>query len=241
MNPLPYALPAALAGVVAWGAAAPSSQLFGRTIVHCRARDGQGCEEVALTFDDGPNPRCTPALLDLLDKHEAKATFFLIGRFVRQHSDLAREIAARGHELGNHTYTHPNLFWKGAGMIARELEDCQQVTEEVCGVRPRLFRPPFGFRGPQLFPVVRRMGMEVVMWSVMPGDWKVRPAGNIAGRLKKVRGGDIVLLHDGDHRRSHGDRMHTVQGLALAMPWLAERGWRCVTVSEMTRKAKARV
>lgn len=241
MNFLPFAVPAALAGIVAWGAAAPSSQLFGRTIVHCREESSEGREDVALTFDDGPNPRCTPALLELLDKHQAKATFFLIGRFVRQHPELAREIATRGHGLGNHTYTHPNLFWQGAREIARELEDCQRVIEEVCGVRPRLFRPPFGFRGPQLFPVVRRTGMEVVMWSVMPRDWKVQPAGQVAERMKKTRGGDIVLLHDGDHRWSNGDRMHMVQGLALALPWFAERALRCVAVSEMTQKVKARV
>ncbi|HEY4681889.1 MAG TPA: polysaccharide deacetylase family protein [Candidatus Acidoferrales bacterium] len=241
MNLLPLAVPAALAGIAAWGAAVPSSQLFGRTVVHRRSAKGEDCLEVALTFDDGPNPRCTPALLDLLDRHEAKATFFLVGRFVRQHPELAREVAARGHALGNHTQTHPNLFWKGTGRIARELEECHRAIEEVCAVRPRLFRPPFGFRGPHLFPIVRRAGMEVIMWSVMPRDWKMQPAEQIAERLKKTRSGDIVLLHDGDHRRTNGDRMHTVNALALALPCFAERGWRCVTVSELGKKAGARV
>ncbi len=241
MNLLPLFVPAALAGITAWGAAAPSSQLFGRTVVNRRPARGEDCCEVALTFDDGPNPRCTPALLDLLDQHQAKATFFLVGRFVRQHPELAREIAARGHALGNHTQTHPNLFWKSTGGIARELEECQRTIEEVCGVRPRLFRPPFGFRGPHLFPVVRRMEMEVVMWSVTPADWKIQPPEQIAGRVKKARKGDIVLLHDGDYRQTDGDRMHTVKGLALALPRFAARGWRCVTVFALNQQAEARV
>ncbi len=241
MNLLPLAVPAALAGIAAWGAAVPSSQLFGRTVVHRRSTGGEDCREVALTFDDGPNPRCTPTLLDLLDKHQATATFFLVGKFVRQHPELAREVAARGHALGNHTQTHPNLFWKGTGRITQELEECQRAIEEVCGIRPRLFRPPFGFRGPHLFPVVRRMGMEVIMWSVMVKDWNVQPAEQIGEGLKTTRGGDILVLHDGDYRRTNGDRMHTVSALALALPWFSERGWHCVTVPELVKNAEARV
>jgi peptidoglycan/xylan/chitin deacetylase (PgdA/CDA1 family) len=241
MNYLPFAVPAALAGLVAWGAAAPSSQLFGRTVVHRRPNNSEGSGQVALTFDDGPNPRCTPALLDLLDKHQAKASFFVVGKFVRAHPELAREIAARGHALGNHTQTHPNLFWKGTERIAHELDECQKTIEECCGVRPQLFRPPFGFRGPHLFPVVRWMGMEVIMWSVVARDWIVQPAERIAKRVKRARAGDIVLLHDGDYRRINGDRMHTVRALAQVLPLFTERGWRCVTVPELGQKAEGQV
>ena len=153
MNPAWIAVPgaiAAAAGVAAWGAVSPGSQLFGPTLRHTpRAND------IALTFDDGPNPGVTPGLLDLLDRYSARATFFVIGRFVRECPDLAREIAARGHALGNHTDTHPALALLSTRRIEQELSRCNDAIVRALGsdaaAAPSLWmRPPYGFRGPQL-------------------------------------------------------------------------------------------
>src|SRR5262249_23719318 len=146
-GPMAFA-PAALAipvvaGIYAWGACHPSSQVFGRT-----RRRIKGDRALALTFDDGPNPATTPALLDLLDRYDARATFFLIGRYVRACPDLAAEIARRGHLLGNHTDTHPNLLWLSTSQIFDEFARCALSILRATGQRPTLMRPPYGYRGP---------------------------------------------------------------------------------------------
>lgn len=180
---------------------------------------------MALTFDDGPNPSVTPALLDLLDRYEAKATFFLIGAWVRKAPELAKEMALRGHSVGNHTDTHPALTFLPARHIDRELDGCDHAIEAVTGQKPRWMRPPFGFRGPQLAGVLRRRGSTgVVMWSAWAWDWKPQPAEPVIRRLRRARGGDIVLLHDGDHRVLEGDRRHTVAALEYWLPRWKDAG-----------------
>ena len=143
----------AASGAFSWGAVAPSSQLFGPTI-----RLTGDPSAMALTFDDGPNPAVTPALLDLLDRHNARATFFLIGRHVRAFPALAKEIGERGHTVGNHTDTHPALTFLPPRRIADELSRCDDAIEAATGHKPRWMRPPFGFRGPQLGGIVRSRG-----------------------------------------------------------------------------------
>ena len=221
---------AAGAGAVAWGAVAPRSQLFGSTI----RRTGRS-DTVALTFDDGPNPALTPRLLRLLDENHVRATFFLIGRYVRECPSLVQEIAAAGHTIGNHTDSHPNLFWLTSSRIAEELSRCQDAIEQACGQRPVWMRPPFGIRGPHLFPVVRRVGLRgVVMWSRMARDWKPQSIAKMVNRLRRVRGSDIVLLHDGDHRRQRGDRNITLEGLDYWLPLWKAAGLQFVTLDDLT-------
>ena len=187
---------------------------------------------VALTFDDGPNPAATPALLDLLDKDDARATFFLIGQHVRAFPALAREIAARGHAIGNHTETHPSLIFLSRAKLREELNRCREaILSAVGGTEPRWMRPPFGFRGPQLDAVVRELGYSgVAMWSKWAWDWKPQPAERVIHRLRRVIGGDIVLLHDGDHRLLEGDRRHTVAAIAHWLPRWKDAGMRFVTL-----------
>lgn len=221
----------AAAGTFSWGAVAPSSQLFGPTI----RRTGDPAA-MALTFDDGPNPAVTPSLLDLLDRHNARATFFLIGRHVRAFPALAREIAARGHSIGNHTETHPALTFLPPRRVAEELGRCDEAIEAATGHKPRWMRPPFGFRGPQLGGIVRsRGGAGVVMWSVWAWDWKPQPPEPVIQRLRRARGGDIVLLHDGDHRVLEGDRRHTVAALEHWLPRWKDAGIRFVSLDEMSK------
>ncbi|MGH9727927.1 MAG: polysaccharide deacetylase family protein [Candidatus Acidiferrales bacterium] len=216
------------AAIGAWGAAYPRSQLFGRTL-----RFTGDSTTLALTFDDGPNAAATPALLDLLDKQDARATFFLIGRHVRAFPALARGIAARGHAIGNHTETHPNLIFLSRKQLCGELNSCRDAILSAVGGTGELrwMRPPFGFRGPPLNAVVRELGYSgVAMWSKWAWDWKPQPAQPVIHRLRRVTGGDIVLLHDGDHRVLEGDRRHTVAALEHWLPRWKDAGIRFVTL-----------
>ena len=221
----------AVSGAYAWGAVEPSAQLFGPTI----RRTGD-TSAMALTFDDGPNLAITPLLLDLLDRHQVKATFFLIGAWVREAPSLANEIAARGHAVGNHTDTHPSLALLSSQRITHELERCDDAIESATARKPRWMRPPFGFRSPLLDGILRRRGgAGVVMWSAWARDWKPQPAEPVIERLRRARGGDIVLLHDGDHRVINSDRRHTVAALEYWLPRWNDSGIRFVTLDETQR------
>ena len=222
------------AAIGAWGAVHPRSQLFGPTL-----RMMHDSSAIALTFDDGPNPAATPALLDLLDAHGARATFFLIGRHVRAFPAVAREIAARGHAIGNHTERHPSLIFLSRAKLRDELNGCREaILSAVGGAEPRWMRPPFGFRGPQLDAVVRELGYSgVAMWSKWAWDWKPQPAQPVIHRLRRVIGGDIVLLHDGDHRLLEGDRRHTIAALAHWLPRWKDAGMRFVTLDAIGNTA----
>ena len=212
-----------------WAAIAPSAQLFGRTLRHTN-----DCKSLALTFDDGPNPSVTPALLHLLDRYNIRATFFVIGKRAQDLPALTKEMAERGHAIENHTYTHAALTFLSPARIEDELRRCDDAIENATGKKPRWMRPPFGFRGPQLGGAVARWGgAGVVMWSIWARDWKAQPAEPVIRRLRGVAGGDIVLLHDGDHRVLQGDRRHTVDALEYWIPRWQDDGFRFVTLDEI--------
>src|SRR5437899_7247183 len=201
MNSLFIAVPGAVAalGAAAYGAAHSRSQLFGRTI--CRTNSAR---KLALTFDDGPNPSMTPKLLDLLDRYNAKATFFLIGRYVRECPDLVKETVVRGHLVGNHTETHPNLFRLTGREIRIELRLCHDAISSALGSPPKWFRPPFGFRNPWVIPAARELGYRTVMWTLLPGDWKERPLEWLIPRLKPIAENAQRSLGDGSNRAAAG-------------------------------------
>jgi peptidoglycan-N-acetylglucosamine deacetylase len=222
---------AAAAGVAAWGAVAPSSQLFGRTI-----RRTQDDGAIALTFDDGPNPAVTPALLEVLQQNSVRGTFFVIGRHVRAFPDLVVEILGRGHAIANHTETHPRLALLPAATVREELLRCREAIGSVTPREILWMRPPFGFRGLNLDGVARELGFAgVVMWSRWARDWKPQPAGPVIERLRRVRGGDIVLLHDGDYRRLEGERQHVVTSMEYWLPRWRDAGLRFVTLDDWKR------
>jgi len=216
MNPWEIFIPTvAVLGIPAWAGLYPRSQLFGTTL--CNA--GTAC---ALTFDDGPNPRVTPQLLALLEKHQVPATFFVLGKYVEQSPGLAAEIVSAGHSIGNHTYGHPSLLFFSRRRIMDELSRCNDAVVQATGRLPGPVRPPFGFRGPQFDSAARETGFsKVVMWSVSGHDWKPQPASLVIRRIGKAKPGDIVLLHDGDHRAPNADRSHMLGALAYWLPrWL---------------------
>jgi peptidoglycan/xylan/chitin deacetylase (PgdA/CDA1 family) len=242
------AIAAGIAGMTAYGSAYPRAQLFGPTLCRTGAPN-----RLAITFDDGPNPAITPKLLDLLAKHNARATFFLVGKFVRECPDLTKEILARGHALGNHTDSHPNLFLCGPRKTTEELKRCADAIHRAAGVGPRWFRPPFGFRSPWLHGIVRRQAMRTVMWTLIPGDWRVKPTEWLIKRMNPIAErthrtlppstgygggmtGDILCLHDGYHRHLNGDRLHTVAALEYWLPRWSDLGLEFVTMDETLSK-----
>jgi len=223
----------AAGGIFAWAAAAPSAQLFGRTIY-----ETGDTSTMALTFDDGPNPGVTPRLLDLLDRHNVRASFFLIGRHVRAFPALAKEVALRGHAIGNHTFSHPRLLFSSPRQIQEELSKCDAAIEEATGRNSRWMRPPFGHRGPQLAHIMSAHGYApMLMWSVWVRDWKPQPAYDVIRRLHRPKGGDIVLMHDGDHRALEGNREHVLGALEYWLPRWKDAGIRFVTVDELQNLA----
>jgi peptidoglycan-N-acetylglucosamine deacetylase len=181
----------------------PQSAMLGPNLVRL-PRTSAARGEVALTFDDGPDPEATPRVLDLLDEAGARATFFLIGRQALRHPHLAREIVRRGHAVGNHTHRHPFSFacWTPAAM-AREIEEAQRAIADACGRAPALFRPPVGLRSPLLDPVLARSRLSLVSWSRRGCDGIVGRAEIVLRRLTRgLAAGEILLLHDGRSARA---------------------------------------
>ena len=237
MNPAWFAAGGVCAagGLFAWGAVAAGSQLFGRTL---RRFDDASC--MAITFDDGPNPTVTPRVLELLDRHNVTATFFLIGQRVRAFPGLAREIVERGHAIGNHTETHPSLTFLSSSRIADELDRCDEAIVTATGKSPRWMRPPFGYRSPLLDGIVRRRGgAGVAMWNVAARDWRTQSPDPVIQRLRRARGGDIVLLHDGDHRVLEGKRGHVLAALEYWLPRWRDAGIQFVNLDESQLKTQA--
>ena len=231
------------AGIVAVSCAAgyqsmaPTAQWYGRTFTGLKP----GTKQIALTYDDGPNDPHTLRLLEVLAKHNVKATFFLLGRFTKQRPDIARELTRAGHVVGNHTFSHPNLIFASALQTKLQLLDCQQALSDAVGEHSPLFRPPFGGRRPSTLRTVRALGLEPVMWNVTGGDWKGKPAEYVARRVRqRVRGGDVILLHDGGHAAFGADRSQTVIATDRLIAWYKSEGYEFVTVPEMMQKQAIR-
>jgi peptidoglycan/xylan/chitin deacetylase (PgdA/CDA1 family) len=227
---------AAAASYAGYATMSPASQLYGRTLTH-----GSDPQQMALTFDDGPNDPHTMHLLDVLARHNAKATFFLIGKYVRQRPEIARAIQAAGHEIGNHTYSHPNLILASAARLRQELEDCRTFLEDALGTKTTLFRPPFGGRRPNVLRTARAMGLSPVMWSVTAYDWSAKSAEAIVGKVtqqvdsRRKPQGEVILLHDGGHLAFGTDRSFTIEATRLLLERYDKKQF--VTISGLRRAA----
>jgi peptidoglycan/xylan/chitin deacetylase (PgdA/CDA1 family) len=190
--------------------------------------------KLALTYDDGPNDPHTLRLLEVLARHNVHATFFLIGRYVTKRPDIVRQIANAGHAIGNHTLSHPNLIFASTTQTITELRQCQQGLCDAVGEHSRLFRPPFGGRRPATLRVARSLGLEPIMWRVSGYDWKGRSAEYIERKVHaRVRGGDVILLHDGGHRAFGADRSQTVIATDRLIAQYNSQGYEFVTIPEM--------
>jgi peptidoglycan-N-acetylglucosamine deacetylase len=220
------------AGVYGYAAQWPTSQIFGRTVLA-----GSDIQEIALTFDDGPNDPYTYQLLDLLGHHQVRATFFLMGDYVRQRPQIARAVRQAGHLLGNHTVTHPSLMWQRPSRVREELATCSAVIEDATGERVQWFRPPFGTRRPDVLRAARELGLTPVMWNVTAHDWDATNPSALAAKVQRIvrsnqqqNRASNVLLHDGGHKHLGVDRSVTLAATQILLKAWAGSTFRFVTV-----------
>lgn len=222
----------ATGGTLAYAGLSPQSQVFGRSVIA-----GHDPFEIALTYDDGPNDAATMHLLEVLARHNARATFFMIGRFVRQRPEIVRAVHAAGHLVGNHTMTHPWLSWQTDRVIREELRGCNQALEDVLGAPVRYLRPPHGARRPAVFRAARELDLTIVQWNVMGNDWAPIGADGVLRKLQRAvdraqcRGqGSNILLHDGFDQHMGADRSATIEATDRLIRQQTAQGRRFVTV-----------
>jgi peptidoglycan-N-acetylglucosamine deacetylase len=190
-----------------------------------------GAKTVALTFDDGPWPGSTKAILKILKKYGVKATFFEIGQQARKMPSLSRAVGDAGMEMGNHSETHPNLARLSASAVSNEITRAQNDITKASGKAPKFFRPPGGNTTSKMYPVLSKLHLGWVQWDVDTDDWKKPSASKIVSRvLKNVRPGSVVLMHDGG-----GDRSHTVEALPKIIEKLQAEGYVFVTVDQLPK------
>lgn len=220
------------AGGYHYAALWPASRIFGRSLVA-----GDEPAEIALTYDDGPNDPYTSQLMDVLARHQVRATFFVIGRYVRQKPNIVRTLHRNGHLIGCHTMTHPSLMYMRPRRIYAEMAEATAMIEDVIGSRVCFFRPPFGARNPAVFRAAAELRLTSVLWNVNARDWKAKSAGEIEARLKRGialnqrrERGSNILLHDGGHLEMGTDRRRTVTATANLLAATAANGLRFVTL-----------
>jgi peptidoglycan-N-acetylglucosamine deacetylase len=222
----------ATAGTLTYAALSAQSQIFGPTLIAPTKPN-----EIALTYDDGPNPAATPQLLEVLARHNVHATFFLIGNFVRECPALVREIAAAGHLIGNHTMTHPWLPFHPAHRIRQELADCNAALEDTLGAPIHFFRAPHGARRPIVLRTARELNLKPVQFNIITGDWKSIDAQAIAARARqgishnqnRNRASNIVL-HDGGSLALNAPRIPTVEATDQLLQHYKSTGTNFVTL-----------
>lgn len=195
--------------------------------------------KVALTFDDGPDIRFTPQVLDVLREYQVKATFFVMGARAAEHADIVRRAYAEGHAIGNHTYWHPNLTEESLERVHWEVTATENVIEQILGFRPRLFRPPYGALNREIVELLGGMGNSVILWNVDSLDWTQPGANVIADNvLANTMPGSIILMHDGGHWTM--DLSGTVDALRIMIPQIQQAGMEFVTIPELLNISEAK-
>lgn len=224
---------AGVAGLVAWAAPAPAAHVPALCdVLGIARRLPLGAGAVGLTFDDGPHPRGTPAVLDALAAAGASATFFVVGEQLRAHPGVAREIVAAGHRLAVHGDRHVCTSLRAPRALCADLDRCAQLVCEIAGTAPTLYRPPYGIFSPFALTEARRRGWAPLLWSAWGRDWPARatPDAIAAHATRAVGEGDVVLLHDADHYSSPGSWERTAAALPAILGELERRGLRAVAV-----------
>ena len=206
----------------------PRSRLLGANML--RLPDAAASRnEIALTFDDGPDPEVTPKVLDILDLHQAKASFFVIGDKAAAHPELIREIVKRGHSIENHSLQHSNFFgffvWTA---LRKDIGTAQEIIAGITGQSPVFFRSPMGIRNPMLDPVIARLGLRYITWTRRGFDTVTSDPAVVLERLtRKMSAGDILLLHD---RRTHGQRAIVLEVLPALLKRITAAGLKPVSL-----------
>ncbi len=188
--------------------------------------------KIALTFDDGPHPKKTPQILDVLSQYGIHATFFAIGQNIEYYPEVAKRILSDGHEIGNHTFSHPNLNRTQKALLSKEMFECENTFKQILNYKSNLFRPPEGVVDEYIRTLASDMGYDVILWSVDTRDWAGTSTEKIvSGILENIEPGDIILMHD-----YTGKNCHTIEALKSIIPKLIEKGYTFVTVSELISK-----
>ncbi|WP_078393471.1 polysaccharide deacetylase family protein [Shouchella patagoniensis] len=190
--------------------------------------------QIALTFDDGPDPRFTGQVLEKLEAYNVPATFFVLGERVTANPDLLRRVIDGGHEIGNHTYSHLNLAEASVAQLEQELTETGDAVEAITGYRPSLFRPPYGFITREQVERLASLNYSVIGWDVDPLDWDGTPAAQVAQTvLQEAGAGSIILLHDGGDVDTENPEIFSADALDEIIPALQNQGYTFVTVSEL--------
>jgi peptidoglycan/xylan/chitin deacetylase (PgdA/CDA1 family) len=233
LGPVLAGTAAAAAVAAGYQSLAPAGQWYGRTFVGLQ----RGSKQLALTYDDGPNDPHTLRLLEILARHNVRATFFLIGRYVRQRPDIVRELIQAGQVVGNHTFTHPLLTFERAVEVRKQLTECRSALQDAIGQHSKFFRPPFGGRRPAVLRIARQLGLEPIMWSVTGYDWDAPPAEVIERKVQRqILGGEVILLHDGGYRQMGADRSQTVLATDHLISHYRSQGYEFLTVQQMVER-----
>lgn len=183
-------------------------------------------KRMVLTFDDGPNPPYTSMILDILKKHKARAIFFLLGYNVKRHPKVALRIKQEGHIIGNHSFSHKDLKGLFRFQIKREIEKTERIFSGALGIKPKLFRGPYGNYNKKVEDVVKSKGYKTLNWDICPQDWESLPAETIAERvISQAKDGAVVLLHDGSNIRQGKSRIRTVCAVEIIIKKLKNRGF----------------
>jgi peptidoglycan/xylan/chitin deacetylase (PgdA/CDA1 family) len=199
--------------------------------------DTGGEKLVALTFDDGPDPRFTPQVLDILDYYHVKATFFIVGQQARKNPELVRRISREGYEIENHTYSHPDLSKYSIEQTRNEIIAAQRIITDLTNRRPRCFRPPKKLFRPETIEVAEKYGYKTILWTICVENNKCKTPGDMASRvIKAARPGMIILAHDG-----RLDRSKTVESLPFIIEGYLENGYRFVTMDELFQAEKQQI
>lgn len=187
---------------------------------------------IALTFDDGPDRKNTPRILDILKKYNVKATFFVIGKQVQKFPDAAKRIVAEGHDVGNHTYNHVILSKKSKLMVMEEVYKADKEITRTMGVKTYLLRPPFGIVTPEVREAVYDLKYNIILWNSDADDWKVPPVTRIINyEINHADNGGIILLHSGEGQKLDA----TIKALPIVIDILRKKGYQFVTISEMLK------
>jgi len=185
--------------------------------------------QIALTFDDGPHPSQTLEILEILEKYNVRATFFMVGKNVVNYPDAARAVLAAGHEVGNHTFSHGHVARLGKSALCAEIGACEDALKELCECRPHLLRTPQGVVTPFVAECVEDLDYTLVLWSLDTRDWENKNADEIVRNvIERIQPGDIILMHDYIGRKSK-----TSEALERLLPELLRRGFEPVTVSRL--------
>ena len=220
---------ALLVGTGLWGAYSPNSPLFGPVI-------GRGPREATafLTFDDGPNPPATERILDVLQREQVPATFFMVGRHVELHATTAEAVARAGHAIGNHTYSHKKLHWAGPGRTTEEIRRAHQAITDLTGTVPRSFRAPHGYRGPFVARSIAPYHYQLFGWTLGVWDSACPGVETIRARVRQgLKPGAILLLHDGDGYDPAGDRRQTAAALPGIIQDVRAAGYQLASLTSL--------